>query len=50
MSDAEAAAFEARPHFRACISLRRFDDMGKVPQMKTADIESYEPLIRRFLK
>jgi phosphonate degradation associated HDIG domain protein len=50
MSDAEAAAFEARPHFRACISLRRFDDMGKVPQMKTANIESYEPLIRRFLK
>ena len=50
MTDAEAAAFEARPHFKACISLRRCDDMGKVPQMKTADLESYEPLIRRFLK
>ncbi|MEY3460318.1 MAG: hypothetical protein RL215_3475 [Planctomycetota bacterium] len=50
MTDAEAAAFEARPHFRACVSLRRYDDMGKVSGMQTAGLESYEPLIRRFLQ
>jgi len=49
MTDAEAAAFESRPHFAACVSLRRYDDMGKVPQMQTADLRSYEPLLRRFL-
>lgn len=49
MTDAEAAVFEARPHFAACVSLRRYDDMGKVPQMQTASLQSYEPLIRRFL-
>ncbi|MFM7039723.1 MAG: phosphonate degradation HD-domain oxygenase [Planctomycetaceae bacterium] len=49
MTDAEADAFQLRPHFAACVSLRRYDDMGKVPQMQTADLRSYEPLIRRFL-
>ncbi|MEY3175144.1 MAG: hypothetical protein RLZZ436_3058 [Planctomycetota bacterium] len=49
MTAAEAAAFEARPHFAACVSLRRYDDMGKVPQMQTASLQSYEPLIRQFL-
>lgn len=49
MTDAEAVVFETRPHFAACVSLRRYDDMGKVPKMPTADLRSYEPLIRRFL-
>lgn len=50
MSDEEAIAFEALPFFDQCVRLRLYDDMGKVPQMPTATIESYEPLIRRFLK
>ncbi len=50
MTETEASAFEALPFFDLCVRLRLYDDMGKVPQMPTATIESYEPLIRRFLK
>ncbi|MFM8725265.1 MAG: hypothetical protein ACKON9_09065, partial [Planctomycetaceae bacterium] len=49
-TEAEAVAFEALPFFDQCVRLRLYDDMGKVPQMPTATIESYEPLIRRFLR
>lgn len=50
MSEQEASEFEALPFFDQCVRLRLYDDMGKVPQMPTATIESYEPLIRQFLK
>ena len=49
MSDAEAAQFQANPHFEACLKVRQYDDMGKVPGMKTASLESYRELIQRFL-
>ena len=32
------------------VRVRRYDDMGKVPDMATADIESYRPLLSRFLR
>ncbi|MBL8816701.1 MAG: HD domain-containing protein [Planctomyces sp.] len=50
MSDSEAAQFEALPHFKAAVQVRKYDDMGKVPGMKTASVESYRDLIQRFLK
>ena len=49
MNDAEAQNFETNPHFAACLKVRRYDDMGKVPGMQTADLESYRGLINRFL-
>lgn len=49
MSEEEARLFEANPHFEACIRVRRYDDMGKVPDMETRDLESYRPLIEQFL-
>ncbi len=49
MSEDEARVFEANPHFEACIRVRRYDDMGKVPDMETRDLESYRPLIEQFL-
>lgn len=49
MSDAEADAFQSSPHFEACLKVRRYDDMGKVPSMKTAPLESYSHLIEQFL-
>jgi predicted HD phosphohydrolase len=49
VSEQEASEFEALPFFDQCVRLRLYDDMGKVPQMPTATIESYEPLIRQFL-
>ena len=49
MSDLEAQNFEANPHFENCLKVRRYDDMGKVPTMPTAELESYRGLIERFL-
>jgi [1-hydroxy-2-(trimethylamino)ethyl]phosphonate dioxygenase len=49
MSDDEARQFEANPHYEACIKVRRYDDMGKVPDMPTADLQSYRPLLEKFL-
>lgn len=49
MSDTEAAQFEAHPHYLAAVQVRRYDDMGKVQGMQTESLESYRPLIQRFL-
>jgi predicted HD phosphohydrolase len=48
MSEAEAKNFEANPCFEACLKVRRYDDMGKVPAMQTPELESYRPLIEEF--
>lgn len=49
MSDPEANAFASLPHYYAAVQVRRYDDMGKVPGMKTASLESYRGLIEKFL-
>ncbi len=49
MTDAEATAFASLPHYNAAVQVRRYDDMGKVPGMKTASLESYRELIAKFL-
>jgi [1-hydroxy-2-(trimethylamino)ethyl]phosphonate dioxygenase len=49
MTELEAREFEANPFFEACVKVRRYDDMGKVPGMQTATLESYHDLIARHL-
>jgi phosphonate degradation associated HDIG domain protein len=49
MTDAEAREFEREPHFELAVRVRRYDDMGKVPEMKTADLDSFLPLLESFL-
>jgi phosphonate degradation associated HDIG domain protein len=49
MSFEECRAFEQHPHFANAIKVRRYDDMGKVPGMKTADFESYRTTLELFL-
>ncbi|HEV7358550.1 MAG TPA: HD domain-containing protein [Steroidobacteraceae bacterium] len=46
MSAAEVRAFEAEPHHRAAISLRRWDDSGKVAGLRTPGFADYGALIR----
>jgi len=41
MSEAEVAAFEANPHARDAVRLRRWDDRAKDPSMKTATLGYY---------
>jgi phosphonate degradation associated HDIG domain protein len=49
MSDAEADAFEKQPHFQAALELRRFDDMGKVPDMATPAFEDFRGVLESFV-
>jgi [1-hydroxy-2-(trimethylamino)ethyl]phosphonate dioxygenase len=46
MSAAEIRAFEAEPHHRAAISLRQWDDSGKVAGLRTPGFADYGALIR----
>jgi [1-hydroxy-2-(trimethylamino)ethyl]phosphonate dioxygenase len=50
MAAAEIAAFEAEPHFRAAIKVRRFDDGAKVAGLATADFRHYGPLLERLAR
>jgi phosphonate degradation associated HDIG domain protein len=50
MNDAEAREFESHPHYELAVRVRRYDDMGKVDGMTTADLDSFRPLLARFLR
>lgn len=50
MSDAEAAEFERLPHFAAAVSVRRYDDMGKVPKMQTPPLEGFRATVESFVR
>ena len=49
MSDDEARQFEQDPHFEDAIIVRRYDDMGKIPDMKTPELEDFRPLLESVL-
>jgi len=41
MSDAEIAEFEASPHAKDAVRLRRWDDLGKDPETRTASLAHF---------
>jgi len=43
--EAAAAEFIARPHARAAVQLRRYDDLAKVPQRRTPPLGHYAQLL-----
>jgi [1-hydroxy-2-(trimethylamino)ethyl]phosphonate dioxygenase len=47
---AEVRQFEANPHFRDAIALRRWDDLAKVPGMDVPPLDHYRPRLERVLK
>ena len=49
MTDAEARTFEHHAHYDAAVRLRRYDDMGKVPDMKTLDFEDFRASLEPFV-
>jgi predicted HD phosphohydrolase len=49
MSDEEAAAFEAHPHFDAIIAVRRYDEAGKEIGMEVPPFSSYLPMLERMV-
>jgi len=46
---AEVRAFEALPHARDAVRLRRWDDQGKVPGAPTPDLEHFRPILEAHL-
>lgn len=46
MSAAETAAFEALPHARDAVRLRRFDEGAKVKDLVTPDVSHFLPYLR----
>ena len=48
MTDAEGHAFEQHPHYENAVILRRYDDMGKVADMKTPDFEAFRADLEAF--
>lgn len=46
MSDAEIEAFDALPHSRAALQLRRWDDLAKHPGKRTPPLAYYLALLR----
>jgi phosphonate degradation associated HDIG domain protein len=50
MSADEAAAFDALPHARAAVQLRRFDEAAKVKGLKTPPLPHFQPYIEACLR
>jgi phosphonate degradation associated HDIG domain protein len=48
MDEAERAAFERHPHYRAAIRVRLHDDHGKVAGLATPPVPAYRGLIERY--
>jgi phosphonate degradation associated HDIG domain protein len=50
MDPAEAARFEANPHHRAAVRLRRWDDRAKVPGLAVPGLEHYRARLAAALR
>jgi phosphonate degradation associated HDIG domain protein len=46
MTEEEAASFLALPYARDAVTLRRWDDEAKIPDLKVAQAETYLPLLK----
>ena len=49
MSGEERETFEQIPHFRDALTLRRWDDLAKVKELKTAALETYRDTVQQCL-
>lgn len=50
MEAPEALEFEKKPQFQRAIRVRRFDDLGKEPDMKTPTLEDFRPLVEALVR
>jgi len=50
MESPEAREFERLPQFDRAIRVRRFDDQGKVHDMKTPTLEDFRPLVESLVR
>jgi phosphonate degradation associated HDIG domain protein len=45
----EISEFAANPHYLAAVTLRRFDDLAKVPGLEVSGLDHYRPRLARIL-
>ena len=50
MSDAEVEAFEADPAHGHAVTLRRWDEYGKISGLQVPEFEHYRPLLRGLMR
>lgn len=50
MNDQEVAAFQENAYASAAIQLRRWDDLAKVPNLPTPNLDYYESIVGRVAK
>ncbi|MBP0463513.1 HD domain-containing protein [Roseomonas sp. PWR1] len=50
MDAAEVAAFKALPHHAAAVTLRRYDEAAKVPELETPPVAHFMPIVARCLR
>jgi predicted HD phosphohydrolase len=50
MNADEAREFESKPHFNLAVRVRRYDDMGKVPDMATPDLRHFRPVLEALVR
>ena len=49
MTDEEGRLFEEHPFYQSAVILRKYDDMGKVTDMKTLDFEDFRTDLEPFV-
>ncbi|MFM1902809.1 MAG: hypothetical protein RLZZ440_709 [Planctomycetota bacterium] len=50
MSAAEQEEFRRNPHWEAAVRLRRYDELAKVPGLKTPSVADFVPLLGRLVR
>ena len=50
MTQKEAEEFEANPRFKALLSMRKWDEQAKDPNLEIKPLSYYESLLRDYLK
>src|SRR5262245_31083617 len=44
-NEAQIKEFETSPYFKEAVQLRRYDEMGKIPDFQTPDLEHFRPYL-----
>lgn len=50
MSEAECAAFRTLPGWEHAVAVRRWDDLGKDPELEVAPFAAYQPMLARLAR
>ena len=49
MTAVEVGEFSSNPNWQAVLRVRRYDDAGKIADMKTHDFSHYAPMVQQVV-